>query len=54
MKKKTNKKHISIDVPCTANELEHLLHLISHEGHWHDAIVETQPNKIVITYEDDL
>ena len=48
------KKKITIQVPCTVQELENLLHIVSHEGHWHDAKVSIQKDNIVISYKDDL
>lgn len=48
------KKRITIETPCTVTELENLLHVVSHEGHWHDAAVRTNETSVVIEYEDDM
>lgn len=47
------RKHITIETPCTVTELEHLLSLVSHEGHWHDAQISADAGVITIGYEDD-
>ena len=50
--KRGERKHITIETPCTASELEHLLSLVSHEGHWHDAQISAAQGKLVMGYED--
>jgi len=51
--KRGDRKHITIETPCSVSELEHLLSLVSHEGHWHDAQISAAQGKLVIGYEDD-
>lgn len=47
---------ISIQLPCTAHELECTLHRISHEGHWADCRVygvyapQTRKHALVFDY----
>lgn len=46
-------RHISIDTPCSVSDMEGFLHIVSHEGHWHDATVYGKDGKIVIEYSTD-
>ena len=46
-------QHISIDTPCSVSDMEGFLHIVSYEGHWHDAIVKGEDGKIVIEFEVD-
>ena len=50
---KHDKKHITIDTPCSVSDMEAFLHIIAHEGHWHDAIVKGEDGKIIIEFEVD-
>lgn len=52
-KKTSVKRHISIDTPCSVSDMEGFLHIVSHEGHWHDAIVKGEDGKIIIEFEVD-
>lgn len=47
------KKRISIDTPCSVSDVEAFLHIVSHEGHWHDGEVIGMEGKIIIEYVDD-
>lgn len=50
---KTSKKHIVIETPCSVSDVEAFLHIISNEGHWHDAIVLGRNGNIIIEFNDD-
>lgn len=50
---KTMKKRIIIDTPCSVPDVEAFLHIVSHEGHWHDAVVRGEKGNIVIEFDDD-
>lgn len=52
-KTKLTKRQISIDTPCSVSDIEAFLHIVSHEGHWHDAVVHGKDGCIVIEYDDD-
>lgn len=47
------KRRITIDTPCSVSDMEDFLHIVSHEGHWHDAIVKGSKDKIIIEFEVD-
>lgn len=47
------KKTITIDTPCSVTDVENFLHIVSHEGHWHDAVVKATDRKLVIEFNDD-
>lgn len=47
---KENTKHISIDTPCSASDMENILHIVANAGHWHDAIVHGENKKIIIEF----
>lgn len=47
------KKHIIIDTPCSVSDMEAFLHIVSHEGHWHDAVIKGEDGKIIIEFELD-
>jgi len=51
--KQNGKKHIIIDTPCSVSDMESFLHVVSHEGHWHDAIIKGEDGKVVIEFEVD-
>jgi len=40
-------------MPCSVKDMEGFLHIVSHEGHWHDAVVRGEDGKIVIEFEID-
>lgn len=50
---KRNKKQITIETPCSVSDVEAFLHIVSHEGHWHDAEVIGKNGKIIIEYVRD-
>ena len=50
---KHDKKRITIDIPCSVSGMEAFLHIVAHEGHWHDAIVKGEDGKIIIEFEVD-
>lgn len=52
-KKCGSKKTITIQTPCSVSDVESFLHIISHEGHWHDAVVFGEKGQIRIEFEDD-
>jgi len=45
--------HIVIDTPCSVSDVESFLHIVSHEGHWHDAIVKGENGKIILEFSVD-
>lgn len=47
----TKTKHIIIDTPCSASDIENIFHAVANAGHWHDAIVKVENDKIVIEFE---
>jgi len=51
--KSTKTKHIVIDTPCSVSDMEGFLHIVSHEGHWHDAMIKGEDGKIIIEFEAD-
>lgn len=51
--KDNNIHHIIIDTPCSVSDIESFLSIVSHEGHWHDAIVKGKDNKIIIEFKVD-
>lgn len=54
MNKETKKfKHITIETPCTVQQLESLLHIVSSQGHWHDSSISATNGKIEIGYFDE-
>jgi len=51
--KNSKSRKITIDTPCSVSDMEGFLHIVSHEGHWHDAVVRGVDGKIVIEFEVD-
>ena len=49
----TQKKHITIDTPCSVFDMEAFLHIVVNDGHWNDAIVKSENGKVVIEFEVD-
>ena len=47
------KKQIIIKTPCSVSDVRAYLHVVSREGHWHDAFVRGEKGKIVIEFDDD-
>lgn len=51
--KTPNKKHITIDTPCSVADMERFCRIVSHEGHWHDAMIFGKEGSIVIEFTVD-
>lgn len=48
---KKTKQTITLNTPCSVSDVENVLHMVASIGHWHNAEVRCEDDKIIIEFE---